>query len=236
MKIYIFLFLSGLLISSCSHRNRTNTSDELIEFADSLFQSSIDSSFIAGASVLVYKDGELLLDKSYGYASLELTVPMPENGVFRIASVTKHFTAAAIIKLLEEGRLSLDDDITEYLDFDTKGRKITIHHLLNHTSGIPGYTELPGGLELLTREFNRDTLLRFIENSDLLFEPGEALIYSNSGYTFLGFIIEEVTGLDYGEYLKKQFFDPLGMENTSVFKIPRSLLIWSMAIDILKMD
>jgi CubicO group peptidase (beta-lactamase class C family) len=109
----------------------------------------------------------------------------------------------------------LEDDFTDYLDFDTKGRKITINNLLNHTSGIASYTEIPEFWELSITDYPRDTLVRLVEGKEFLFEPNEALIYNNSGYFFLGLIIEKVTGQSYEDYLKQTFFEPLGMNNTS---------------------
>lgn len=188
--------------------------DSLTSFADSLFQTNVDSSFIAGASVVVFHKGEKILDKSYGFASLELSVPMPQNPCFEIGSVTKQFTSAAIIRLMEQGKLSLDDDLSEYLDFDTRGRSVSINQLLNHTSGIASYTELPAFRSLSIQKYERDSLVRLVEKSPFLFEPGEALIYNNSGYFLLGLIIEKVSGMSYEEYLNEQFFAPLGMNHT----------------------
>ncbi len=139
---------------------------------------------------------------------------MPENGSFEIGSVTKQFTAAAILKLQEAGKLSLDDDFTKYIEFDTKGRAITISHLLNHTSGIASYTEIPEFWNLSLHKYERDSLVRLVEQKDFLFEPGEAMIYNNSAYYFLGLIIEKTTGMSYEEFLAEQFFNPLGMNNT----------------------
>jgi len=164
---------------------------------------------------LVFQNGEKLLKKSYGYASIELTVPMPENAQFEIGSVTKQFTAAAILKLVEAKKLSLEDDFTDYIPFDTKGRKITIHNLLNHTSGIPSYTEIREFWDLSIQEHPRDSLVRLVERNDFLFEPNEALIYNNSAYFFLGLIIEKVTEQSYEEFLKQEFFEPLGMNSTN---------------------
>jgi len=213
-RIYLLLFVTGNLLTGCLNPNGSSDKEKLVEFADSLFQANVDSSFIAGASVLIFKNGIKLLDKSYGYASVELSVPMPENSSFEIASVTKQFTAAAILKLVEAGKLSLDDDFTDYLEFDTKGRVITIRNLLNHTSGIASYTEIPEFWDFSTHKYDRDTLVRLIEQKDFLFEPGEAMIYNNSAYFFLGLIIEKITEKSYEEYLNEQFFEPLGMKNT----------------------
>ncbi len=188
---------------------------ELIVFADSIFQGHIDTGNIAGCAVLIYKGEQKIIDKKYGYASLELHAPMPENPVFEIGSVTKQFTAAAILKLVEENRISLDDDITEYLDFNTQGRRVTINQLLNHTSGIASYTEIPEFSSMSLHSLDRDTMIRIVEKAGYLFEPGEVMSYNNSAYFFLGLIIENLTGKSYEMYLQEIFFTPLGMLNTS---------------------
>jgi len=214
MKNFIALIVIVLIILSACRNGAVNTDSAFEEFADSLFQVNVDSNMIAGASVLIYQKGQILLDKHYGFASLELSVPIPEDASFEIGSVTKQFTSAAILMLANEGELSLDDDFTKYLDFDSKGRKVTIRHLLNHTSGIPSYTEMQVFGDLVTRNYRRDTLLKLVEEADFLFEPGEALIYNNSAYFFLGLIIEKVTGMSYSDYLKEKIFNPLDMLNT----------------------
>lgn len=204
-----------LVATSCQNKKETSNKFSLEVYTDSLFQASVDSAQIAGGAILIFQKDEVLLKKSYGKASLELSVPMPEEAIFEIGSATKQFTAAAILKLVEAEKISLDDDFTDYLEFDTKGRKITINNLLNHTSGIPSYTEIPEFWDLSVKEYPRDTLVRLVEQKDFLFEPNEALIYNNSGYFFLGLIIEKVTEQGYEEFLKQEFFEPLGMNNTS---------------------
>ena len=204
-----------LLATSCQEKPEISKTTPLESFTDSLFQASVDSSQIAGAAILVHRNGETLLKKSYGYASLELSAPVPNGGIFEIGSVTKQFTAAAILKLVQTNKLSLEDDFTQYLDFDTKGRTVTIDNLLNHTSGIPSYTEIPEFWDLSIQDQPRDSLVRLVESKDFMFEPGEALIYNNSAYFFLGLIIEKVTGQTYASYLEEAFFEPLGMDNTS---------------------
>ena len=204
-----------LVATSCQSKKETSNKFSLEAYTDSLFQASIDSARIAGGTILVFQKEEVLLKKSYGKASLELAVPMPEEAIFEIGSATKQFTAAAILKLVEAKKISLDDDFTDYLEFDTKGRKITINNLLNHTSGIASYTEIAEFWDLSIKEYPRDSLVRLVEQKDFLFEPNEALIYNNSGYFFLGLIIEKVTEQGYEAFLKQEFFEPLGMDNTS---------------------
>jgi CubicO group peptidase (beta-lactamase class C family) len=216
MKQLILLTLTIVLTAtSCQNKNRASNTPSLESYVDSLFQVNIDSAQIAGGAILVFQKDKMLLHKSYGKASLELSVPMPDEGIFEIGSVTKQFTAAAILKLVEAKKLSLDDDFTKYLEFDTKGRKVTINELLNHTSGIASYTALQEFEEMSIMDLPRDSLVRLVESKDFMFEPGEALIYNNSAYFFLGLIIEKITGQTYEEYLQKTFFEPLGMTSTS---------------------
>ena len=213
-RFSILLSTILLFIIGCKTSENTEASSDLISFTDALFKESIDSNMIAGGSILIHKDGEVLVDKAYGYASLELDVPTPENATYEIGSVTKQFTAAAILKLVEEGKLDLENDFTEYLDFDTGGRTITISNLLDHTSGINSYTEMPNFWELSIENHPRDTLVRMVEAENFLFEPGEAMIYNNSAYFFLGLIIEKVSEMTYEEYLDEKIFQPLGMNET----------------------
>ncbi len=220
MKIIVFLAAAVLLATTgCKEGKKSAATTPLESYADSLFQASIDSAEIAGAAILIYQKGKTLLKKSYGYASLELSVPMPNDGIFDIGSVTKQFTAAAILKLVEAKKLSLDDDFTRYLKFDTKGRKVTINNLLNHTSGIPSYTEIPEFWDMSMMNYPKDSLVRLVERNDFVFEPNEALIYNNTAYFFLGLIIEKITGQTYEEFLKQEIFTPLGMSHTSYSSI-----------------
>jgi CubicO group peptidase (beta-lactamase class C family) len=216
MKQIILLILTLVLVtSSCQKERQVSNTTAFEIYSDSLFQVSIDSAQIAGGAVLVYQKGKLLLKKSYGYASLELSAPMPSDGIFEIGSVTKQFTAAAILKLVEDKKLSLNDDFTKYLEFDAKGRKITIAQLLDHTSGL---AQAPTGKDEFTQmtfdEFPHRLTVGLVEPKDFLHEPGEALIYNNVAFVFLGLIIENVTGKTYEDYLKEVFFEPLNMKST----------------------
>ncbi|MFT6995924.1 MAG: CubicO group peptidase (beta-lactamase class C family) [Maribacter sp.] len=218
MKQTILLILTLTLVAtSCQNEKQDSNVTSLEVYADSLFQASIDSSQIAGAAILVFQKDTMLLNKSYGYASLELSTPMPSDGVFDIGSVTKQFTAAAILKLVEANKLSLDDDFTEYLPFDTKGRKVTIAQLLDHTSGMEAdMGEDVEFFDMLTNQgLPHNAIVKMFKPKDFMFEPGEALIYNNNAYSYLGLIIEKVTGQSYEDYLKEIFFKPLGMNSTS---------------------
>ena len=168
-----------------------------------------------GAVLLVMKDGEALLRKAYGMADLELGVALEPDMIFRIGSMTKQFTAVAVLMLMEQGRLGLSDPITRFLpDYPTQGRTITVEHLLTHTSGIPGFASLPDWPPLAREDMTLSELIALFEDEPLEFGPGERWKYSNSGYVLLGAIIEEVSGLTYEAFLQKSIFDPLGLKHT----------------------
>lgn len=168
-----------------------------------------------GAAVLAVKDGKIILRKGYGMANLELGIPIKPEMVYCIGSLTKQFTSAAIMKLAEEGKVSITDDIKKYLpDYPTHGHKITIHHLLNHTSGIKSYTDIPGMFSLMRKDLTPKELIDFFKNQPMDFAPGERFLYSNSGYILLGAIIEKVSGKSYEAYIDDNIFKPLGMSNS----------------------
>lgn len=214
MKLLLLILTTVLITTSCQTKQENSTVSTLEVYSDSLFQASIDSGQIAGGAILVFQKGKILLNKPYGYASLELSAPIPNDAVFFIASVTKQFTSAAILKLVEDEKLALDDDFTKYLEFDTKGRKITIDQLLDHTSGLAQAGSKAEFDQMHFDDFPPKLMVELVEPKDFLFEPGEALIYNNTAFVFLGLIIEEVTEASYQDYLQEAFFDPLGMSNT----------------------
>jgi CubicO group peptidase (beta-lactamase class C family) len=167
-------------------------------------------------TVLIAWHGEIVFAKGYGYADQTFGQANTLETKFYIGSITKQFTAAAILKLVEQGKISLDDPITRYLpDYPTDpGKKITIHHLLTHTSGVPNYTEFPELLIRRTSRISPNDLLKFFENEPLDFEPGTGFHYSNSGYIILGAIIERVSGQSYEAFLHKEFLKKIGMLNS----------------------
>jgi CubicO group peptidase (beta-lactamase class C family) len=167
-------------------------------------------------SALVAKDGVSILNKGYGMANYELSVPNTPETKFQIGSITKQFTAAAIMKLVDKGLLSVDDPISNYLpDYPKEtGDSVTIHHLLTHTAGIPDYTGDMSLMEKRACEISTEEVLGSFKDKPLDFRPGESFKYSNSGYYLLGLIIEEVSGQSYDAFLEKSFFGPLGMTNT----------------------
>jgi CubicO group peptidase (beta-lactamase class C family) len=169
-----------------------------------------------GAAVLVARKGEIIYAKAFGKANLELDAPMQADHIFRIASITKQFTAIAILQLLEQGKLSLQDDITRFIpDYPLQGTKITIEQLLTHTSGIQDYSLMKNNTQRERQDFTPAEMISYFRNQPLRFTPGSKWEYSNSNYYLLGYIIERITGRTYAEYLQENFFTPLGMTNSS---------------------
>lgn len=214
----VTILAMALLIGSAAppvagqHADRT----ALVARLDSLARAHVADSLVAGAAVAVVHRGDTLLLRGYGLADLEWGTPMVDDAVFEIGSVTKQFTAAAVLQLVEEGKLDLDADVTAYLpDYQTHGRRISVRRLLDHTSGIKGYTEMPMFGAFMVRSLPRDSLVARFQAEPLDFEPGTALIYNNSAYFLLGLIIEKVSGQPYEEYVAKRLFEPLGMSRSS---------------------
>jgi len=193
------------------------------EMIDWLFERSIEEDY-PGAAVLVARDGEILYQNGYGYANIGDRVAITPQTKFRIGSVSKQFTAAAILKLQEEGKLSTDDKLSKFLPDFPRGDEVTLHHLLTHTSGIHSYTNDPNFLKTVATEASPKELIDSFKDDKFDFEPGESQSYCNSGYFLLGHIVAKVSGKSFGEYLKETFFDPLGMADTGIYQ-------WSLVLD-----
>lgn len=183
---------------------------------DSLAQSLVDMGLTAGVGIAVLQGGEVIVSRGYGWADLENRVPATDSTVFRTGSLTKQFTAAAILKLAQEGRLSLNDDLNLHLpDFPTQGHRVTLRHLLNHTAGIRNYTALgQRWLSVQPLELSHEELVALFRDEPFDFAPGEGWSYSNSGYYLLGMVIEAVSGVAYDAYVESELFEPLGLRET----------------------
>jgi CubicO group peptidase (beta-lactamase class C family) len=166
-------------------------------------------------SILIARDGKVLVSRAYGMANLELDVPNTPQTKFRLGSITKQFTAMAILILQERGKLSVQDKVKKYLpDAPKTWDEITVFHLLTHTSGIPNYTESPEFLKTLPVRVTLKELIAKFKDKPLDFKPGAKFHYSNSGYVVLGQIIETVSGQNYASFLKSVVLDPLQMNDT----------------------
>jgi CubicO group peptidase (beta-lactamase class C family) len=175
-----------------------------------------------GAAVLVKKGEQILLRKAYGLADVELAVPMKPDGIFRLGSVTKQFTAAAIMLLVDEGKLSLRDDVRKYVPaYPAHGATVTLEHLLTHTGGVPAYTEQAALHKRSREDLTHEEILSTFKDLPLDFAPGDKWSYSNSGYYLLGMVIEKVTGKSYADFVGERIFKPLGMTHTSYGDVDR---------------
>jgi CubicO group peptidase (beta-lactamase class C family) len=175
-------------------------------------------------SVLVARDGRPLLRQGYGMANLEHGVPNTPETKFRLGSVTKQFTAAAVLLLEEQGKLNVQAPVKTYLaDSPAAWDQITLHHLLTHTSGIPDYVRFPLSPAARRESTTPDALIARFRDRPLDFAPGTRFAYSNSGYAVLGRVIEKVSGKPYAEFLRTSIFTPLAM-NDSGYDDPRPVL------------
>ena len=177
-----------------------------------------------GAAVIVVRGGKILFRKGYGMANLELGVKVEPEMVFRLGSITKQFTAVCILMLLQQGRLDIHDEITRFLpDYPTGGRRITVEHLLTHTSGIKSYTDMPEWLPLWRKDMSLDEMIALFKDQPFGFEPGEQFLYNNSGYILLGAIIEKASGMSYADFVQRNIFDALGMAHSCYDQTERIL-------------
>lgn len=211
-----FLLLGGLATGPVHAQDpRQSPSAETVAAqADEYCRAQVAINQFSG-SVLVAKGDQVLFAKGYGLANVEHDVPNTPKTKFRLGSITKQFTAMAILILQEQGKLSVDDLISKHVDGCPDAWKdVTIHHLLTHTSGIPSFTSLPGyGASMPLPSSPKQTLDR-VRDMPLEFTPGEKFVYSNSGYVLLGRIIEKVSGKPYEHFLPEIIFEPLGMKDT----------------------
>lgn len=208
-------FLLVLVFSFSAYAQATNGASGLEATMDAEMAKAFKPNE-PGAAVIVVKDGKTLFRKGYGMANMELGIPIEPDMIFRIGSITKQFTAVATLMLAEQGKLSLSDEITKYLpDYPTHGKKITVEHLLTHTSGIKSYTDVPTFQEIMRKDMSLKELIDSFKNHPMEFDPGERWAYNNSAFVMLGAVIEKASGQNYADFVEKNIFAPLGMKQTS---------------------
>ncbi|WP_138207636.1 serine hydrolase domain-containing protein [Haloimpatiens lingqiaonensis] len=192
------------------YKDITNKIDKYLELYTKLWAFS--------GSIAAIKDGEIIFKKAYGYANIEHKVKNATDTKYRIWSITKQFTAAAILILEERGLLRVEDSLKKYFpEWSNLNSKITIHHLLTHTSGIFNYSNLPDSHKVFQRiPHEKADLINMFTSEPLDFEPGTQWNYSNTGYYLLGLLIEKLSGKAYSEFLNENIFSPLGMFNTGI--------------------
>lgn len=202
------LLVAALVLAGC--RTLTPREDAL----DALLAQYFRDADGPGGVVLL-ASGDFRFERVYGKADVETGKEMTDRSIFEIGAISKQFTAVAILKLVELGALSLDDDVRACIpELDTHGERITIEEILTHTSGLPNLRDRPDFDELLMRDHTPRELLELTWNEPLLFAPGTGFYYSDTGYNLLGLIIERVTGIPYGEYVELELLQPLGMRYT----------------------
>ncbi len=203
--LVIPLFISISLISCVKEPELER---KLSEFITSYNEYS---SYPYSGSILVARGDKILLNKGYSIADYEKSIPNTTSTIFPIGSITKSFTAVAIMQLCEKGVLDVDSPISNYIGVEIDDEPIKIHHLLTHTSGLPREGKFVGKDDITLKE-----QAEYITTLHVLFSPGEKFSYSNAGYMLLAYIIEEVSGDSYSEYVAKNIFKPLGMESSYV--------------------
>ncbi len=195
------------LVSICLAQDDVSRMEQVVH-------SYLDEKKFMG-SVLVARDGVVLLSKGYGFANLEWEVPNSPTAKFRLGSVTKQFTAACILLLEEHGKLKLEDPVKKYLpDAPAAWDKVTIFNLLTHTSGIPSFTGFPEYASTEAIATTPEKLVARFRDKPLEFQPGEKWNYSNSGYVLLGYMIEKISQQSYGQFVQENIFNPLGMKDS----------------------
>lgn len=208
-KVLLIIFIQVTTLSIVFGQSKAEKIDELMNLHHKFEQFN--------GAVLVAENGVVIYKKGLGMANMEWDIPNQPNTKFRLGSLTKQFTSMLILQLVEQGKLSLDGKIAEYLpEYPKKsGNKISIHHLLTHSSGIPEYLMIPNFIKEKSRnQYTPTEFISFFKDLPLLFTPGKEFSYSNSGYFLLGVIIEKVSGKSYEQMLQELIFTPLKMKNT----------------------
>ena len=210
--LFVFAFAA-----SFSANAQTSPSDRV----DDYVRSQLAEQHIPGIALGVYQDGKIVKAQGYGLANVELNVPVKPETIFQSGSVGKQFAATAVMMLVEEGKVDLDDHVSKYFPgAPPTWQNIRIRHLLSHTSGLSEYESeektKPGGPINMREDLTEDQLVKIIESWPLDFPTGDKWAYRNTNYVLLGVIIREITGKFYGDYLQERIFQPLGMTSTRV--------------------
>ncbi len=213
-----YLCIAAVLASSAAAQapgpwGKAGSRAELTASLDSKVRAVLPH--VPSIAVAVLRGRDTLLLRGYGLADRERKLPATPNTVYEIASLTKQITASAIMRLVEQGKLHLNDDIGQWIpQLPLKNNHVTVQQLLNHTSGIHNYTADPGFDSRLSVAAPHEVVLQWIAAHPFDFAPGTKMSYSNTGYTVLGMIIEKVSGLSFAVFVEQEFFGPLGLRHT----------------------
>ncbi|GAB0167982.1 serine hydrolase domain-containing protein [Lysinibacillus sp. CTST325] len=214
ITILVIIIVSLVALLLFGRNNHSNLSGSVSEKID---QYLTNEKF--QGTVLIAKEGEVLFTKGYGSAATDL--PNSPSTLYQIASLSKTFTAVAVMQLVEKELLNLDHPISQYFPDFPNGETITISHLLSHSSGIPDYLKTDFKFDY-SKEWNPYDIVNTVKDSELEFTPGKSFSYSNTGYVVLGLIIEKVSGQSYANYIEEHIFEPSNMLN-SIFTVPADI-------------
>ena len=202
--------LALVLCTACATASKARVTADDLQFVDSLF-TAYTGTTVPGASVVVISDGRVTVRRAYGMADLERRVAATPETDYRLASVSKQFTAMAVMLLVKDGKVRYDQAVREFLpELPAAARAVTVRHLLNHTSGLWDYEDLIPDSRTAQLD-GRDVLALVVSKDSLYFPAGSQYRYSNSGYVLLGLIVERVSGMTFPEFLQTRIFRPLGM-------------------------
>src|SRR3984957_12002892 len=208
-SVLFSLAASTLFLVSADAQNSSATPDSVGDYV----RSEMQTQHIPGLSLLVSKGGQIVRAEGFGLANVELQAPVKAETVFQSGSVGKQFTATAVMMLVEEGKVALDDPLTKYFsDAPTSWKEVTVRQLLSHTAG---FTDYPEKFDF-RKDWTEDELLKMVEEVPLAYPPGTKWEYSNLGYLTLGILIHRVTGEFYGDFLQQRIFQPVGMQTTRI--------------------
>lgn len=209
--VFFVWTLAGLLVAGTA----AGAEGDPAQHIDRYLKCWVDTERFSG-NVLLAKDGKVLFRKSYGMADIENSVPNKADTVFRIGSITKSFTALAVLQLWEKGRLALEDPLAKYLpETPTAWRAVTLHHLLTHTSGVPDVSQAPAYKDYGDPQ-RIEKALESMKDKPLQFEPGSRFTYSNGGYRLLGRVVEKVSGMKYEDFMAANILVPAGMVHSGL--------------------
>ena len=203
------LMVALVVVGEAFCQTSGSASDEVAQYV----KTEMARQHIPGIALLVSRNGEIVRAQGFGFSNVELQVPVKPETLFQSGSVGKQFTATAIMMLVEEGKISLDDPITKYFpDAPANWKPVTVRNLLSHTGG---FTDYPKDFDF-RKDYTEDDLLKIVAGIPLAFPPGTKWSYSNLGYLTLGILIHRVTGKFYGDVLEERIFHPLGMQSTRI--------------------
>jgi CubicO group peptidase (beta-lactamase class C family) len=207
--IFFSLAVFTLLATACNAQNSSAAPDPVGDYV----RGEMQKQHIPGLSLLVSKGGQIVRAEGFGLANVELQVPVKPETVFQSGSMGKQFTATAVMMLVEEGKVALDDPLTKYFpDAPPAWKEVTVRELLSHTAG---FTDYPEKFDY-RKDWTEDEMVKVVEGIPLAYPPGTKWEYSNLGYLTLGILIHRVTGEFYGDFLQQRIFQPLGMQTTRI--------------------